>query len=354
MARFIKKIDKTAGLPPGSVVFSGKIRMDKPKLSLTCYDEQNICHSDCSDLESLPSLLNQEKMFWLNLDGVHDTGLVKEIGRIFDLPALVQEDLVNTGQRPKIDDLGNFVFITLKMLSISKENGMVDSEQLSIVLGKNFVITFQEQTGDVFDPVRSRLDGKRGRIRRSGPDYLVYALLDCVFENYVKIIEKYGEQVEDMQEPVLQDSGPALLETMARLKSELAFIGKRIKPARDVVMRLPLLDSDLINDSTVPYLKDMKELAVQSFEALEAYNELLQNHMNMYHVVMANRLSDIMRFLTIFSVIFIPLTFLAGIYGMNFKNLPGAEEQGSFYVLCGIMIIIVLLLLMFFKKKKWI
>ena len=235
------------------------------------------------------------------------------------------EDILNTGQRPKLEEFNNCIFLVLKMLQYDKEKQLIISEQLSLVLGDTFLLTFQEQPGDVFEPVRERIRKQKARIRASGIDYLAYALLDCVVENYVFIVERLGEQIEDHEEEILKRAEPAVMEKINAYKHEMNFIRKSVRPAREAIIQLSKLDSELIHEETIPFLKDLQDLISQAAEAIDTYRDMLSDQLNLYNSVVGNRMNDIMKVLTIFAAIFIPLTFIAGIYGTNFEYLARAQ-----------------------------
>ena len=288
------------------------------------------------------------------MDGLHDLSTMKEIGQTFDLHPLLVEDILNTGQRPKLEVFDNCLFIVLKMIRYEKEKQMIVNEQLSMVLGDTFLLTFQEQPGDVFEPVRERIRNQKGRIRGSGIDYLAYALLDTVVDNYIFIIEKLGEKIEDIEEEVLEKADAGVMEKINIFKREMNFLRKSIRPAREAIIQLSKLDSELIREQTIPFLKDLQDLITHAAEAIDTYRDMLSDQLNLYNSVTSNRLNDIIKVLTIFAAIFIPLTFIAGIYGTNFEYLPELHYKYSYFVFWGVIIIVAAVMLLFFKKKKWL
>ena len=288
------------------------------------------------------------------MDGLHDLSIMKEIGATFDLHPLLVEDILNTGQRPKLEVFDNCLFIVLKMIRYEIEKQMITTEQLSLVLGDTFLLTFQEQPGDVFEPVRERIRNHKGRIRGSKTDYLAYALLDTVVDSYIFIIEKMGDQIEDIEEEVLEKADPEVMEKINTFKREMNFLRKSIRPVREAIIQLSKLDSDLIREQTVPFLKDLQDLITHTAEAIDTYRDMLSDQMNLYNSVVSNRMNDIMKVLTVFAAIFIPLTFITGIYGTNFDYLPELHFKYSYLVFWLVMIAIAVVMLLFFKKKKWL
>ena len=354
MARFFKKREEIKGLSPGSLIFIGNQKVDTIRIRVIDYDRVQLKEDELKDIAAGTEFKRTKTVSWINVDGLHDLALMKEIGSTFDLHPLLMEDILNTGQRPKLEEFENCLFLVLKMLRYDKEKQMIISEQLSMVLGDTFLLTFQEQPGDVFEPVRERIRKQKARIRASGIDYLAYALLDCVVENYVFIVERLGEQIEDMEEEVLERAEPAVMEKINAFKREMNFIRKSVRPAREAIIQLSKLDSELIKDQTVPFLKDLQDLITQAAEAIDTYRDMLSDLLNLYNSVISNRMNDIMKVLTIFAAIFIPLTFIAGIYGTNFEYVPELKFKYSYFIFWAVMLAVAVIMLAYFRKKKWL
>ncbi len=354
MARFFTKREQTKGLAPGSLVFVGTQKMDEVRIRVVDYDEKRLTEKDVSDIAGVAKGKRTASVTWVNVYGVHDSEVIKRIGNSFDLHPLLLEDVMNTGQRPKLEEFDNCLFLVLKMLRYGKELQSVVAEQLSIVLGTRFLLTFQERPGDVFEPVRERIRKRKGRIRSAGVDYLAYALLDTVVDNYVSIIEKLGGQIEDIDEEVLERPEPEVMEKISALRREMNYLRKSIRPAREAVLQLTRLDSSVIREETMPFLKDLQDLFTQASEAVDMYREMLSDQLSNYNSAMSNRMNDIMKILTMFAAVFIPLTFLAGIYGTNFEYLPELHFRYSYFILWGIMIAVAIGMLIFFRKKRWL
>ncbi|MBI9112168.1 magnesium/cobalt transporter CorA [Maridesulfovibrio ferrireducens] len=354
MARFLKNFDKKAGQSPGSLIFIGQQRMDEPRLRIIDYDSQKLRKEFIKEIDEVGPIKETNTTSWLNIDGLHDSELIKKVGEKFDLSSLMLEDIQDTGQRPKIEEYQDHLFITMKMLFLNKDQTEVWSEQLSAILTPNYLITFQERPGDVFEPVRNRITKPSGKIRTRGTDYLLYALLDCVLENYLKVIEKMGERIEDMEEEVLENPVPELLEEINLYRREIAYVRKAVRPVREIISKLKNLDSEIINPETMPYLRDLASLEEQAVDSAEIYKEMLADLFSTYNMAIGNKLNEIMKFLTIFATIFIPLTFLAGIYGMNFESMPELHYKYGYHVLLGVMAVVAVGMLFYFKKRKWI
>ena len=354
MARFFKKREEIKGLSPGSLVFVGNKKVDNIRIRVIDYDRAQLKEDELKDIAEGAEFKRTNTVTWINVDGLHDLSLMKEIGSTFDLHPLLLEDIMNTGQRPKFEEFENCLFLVLKMLRYDKEKQMIIAEQLSMVLGVTFLLTFQEQPGDVFEPVRERIRKQKGRIRGAGIDYLAYALLDTVVDNYIFIIERLGEQIEDIEEEVLGKAEPAVMEKINAFKREMNFLRKSVRPAREAIIQLSKLDSELINDQTIPFLKDLQDLITQAAEAIDTYRDMLSDQLNLYNSVVGNRMNDIMKVLTIFAAIFIPLTFIAGIYGTNFEYLPELKFKYSYFFFWGVMLAVAGVMLIFFRKKNWL
>lgn len=354
VARFYKKRDENRGLAPGSLVFIGDKKTEELRVRSFEYDEQTLKEQTLDEIARVRDLGDPQHVTWINVDGLHDVEAIREAGDIFGLHPLLLEDVLNTGQRPKLEEFDDTLFMVVKMLRYDDASGMVLAEQLSIVVGPRFVLTFQEQPGDVFEPVRERLRNRKGRIRSAGSDYLAYALLDSVVDNYIYIIERIGEEIEEIESEVLESMNPDLIGEIGRLKREMSFLRKAVRPAREAILKLSKIDTDLIDDGTVAFLKDLLDISSQATEAIETYREMLSDALNMYNSAVSNRMNDIMKVLTIFAAIFIPLTFIAGIYGTNFEYLPELHYRYGYFVFWGVMIAVAGAMLYYFRKKGWL
>jgi magnesium transporter len=354
MARFLKKKEESLGQIPGDLVFIGDQKVREANIRVIDYDQNQLSEQELKDVKDGLTYKDKATVTWINVNGLHDTELIREIGQGFGLHALVLEDLVNTGQRPRMEEYDNYLYFVLRMMRYNQETGKVQSEQLSMVLGETFLLTFQEQPGDVFEPVRERIRKHKGRIRKVGIDYLAYALLDTIVDNYLFIIERLGEQIEDIENEILDNPTQEVLSNINAYKREMNYLRKTIRPAREFILHLSRLDSELIQDSTLPFCKDLLDLTNQAVDAIDSYREMLSDHLNIYDSRISNRLNEIMKVLTIFSAIFIPLTFIAGIYGTNFENVPELHFRYSYFIMWGVMVTVALVMLRFFRRKKWL
>lgn len=354
MARFFKKKEASLGQVPGVPVFIGSRKIENARLRLIDYTRDSLEEKELQDIMDGVPYQTTNTVTWINIDGVHDVELIKTIGSSFNLHPLVIEDIVNTGQRPKMEEYDDYLHIVAKMLRFDSRQEQVIGEQLSMILGGTYLITFQEQVGDVFEPVRDRIRKSKGRIRGGGIDYLAYALLDSVVDNYIDVIERLGEKIEDIEEEILNNPNPAVLAKINTYKREMNYVRKSVRPAREFILKLSTLDTDLIRESTGPFLKDLLDLATQSVEVIDTYKEILSDHLNIYHTGVSNKLNEIMKVLTIFSAIFIPLTFIAGIYGTNFEYLPELKYRYSYFVFWGVLVAVAMVMVKFFRRRGWL
>lgn len=354
MARFLKKNDRKAGLPPGSLVFTGTRKIDTPLIRLVTYSPDDLRDSYISGVADLAVDSGSEDITWLNIDGVHDSELIRELGDYFNLSHMSLEDVQDVGQRPAITEYPEYMFLTMKVLCTGEDDNRVQAEQVSFVLVDNCLITFQEQPGTVFDPVRSRLSRRKGRIRSRSADYLLYALLDCILENYLELIERIGDRIEDMEEEVIDNPEVGLLEDINFYRREIAYVRKSIRPVREILSRLNRSDSDFIAEDNLQYFKELSGMSEQIIDSVEIYKEMISDLYGTYTMAVSTRLNETMKFLTVFATIFIPLTFLAGIYGMNFEFIPELKFRYGYYALLAVMLVIACLMLIYFKRKKWI
>jgi magnesium transporter len=353
MARFLKNRIPVKGQSPDALIFVGTRKMDQIEIRLIDFDDVHLTDQKLTDINDAVRYKATESRTWININGLHDVTVIGNIGQTFDLHPLVIEDILNTGQRPKIDDYESYLFIVLKMIRYDNETQMVVNEQLSLVVADRFVLTFQERPGDVFEPVRERIRRQKSRIRASGTDYLACALMDTVVETYISVIEQMGEQIEDIEEEILSGHDSEVMEKINLFKRETNYLRKSIRPAREAIFQLSRLESDLIHETTRPFTKDLEDLIIHATEAIDTYRDLLTDQLNIHNSVTANRMNDIMKVLTIFAAVFIPLTFIAGVYGTNFEYLPELKYKYSYFIFWGVMIVIAGASLYYFKKKNW-
>ncbi len=354
MARFIKKHKKEIGLSPDALYFRGEKKIDNVLLRIIDYDSENLEEFTINKAQDVLKYKDKETVTWFNIDGLHDLDLMKEIAKTFDVDQLVLADVLNTDDRPTVHEYPNCIFISIKMLQLNEVTGEISVENLSLILTNSILISFQEKKGDVFEPVRERIRSNKKRIRNSGTDYLLFTLLDIVIDNYIYIISLLGGEIEDLEADVLQEPQQTVIDEINSYKRELNFLRKNINPAKEMILALSKIDSDIIDDSTDLYFKELLDNIRQATDSSDIYREILSDQLNIYHTTISSKLNDVMKFLTIFSVIFIPLTFIAGIYGTNFDFVPELHFEYGYFIMWGVMIVVTIGMLVYFRKKKWL
>lgn len=354
MARFIKDRKASTGQVPGSLILIGKQKMEQPVIRLMEYNLEKLIDKELSSIDEAISCKGSDAVSWINIYGIHDLDLMKRLGEIFDFHPLILEDVLNTDQRPKYDDGEIHDAFILKMLKYDRPAKQITSEQLTVILGEGYVISLQEQTGDVFNPVRERIRKAKKNSRLFDSDYLAYALLDTVVDNYILITEEIGREIELMEERLFSNPDNSLVEEIYKLKTELSFLRKSVRPVKDLTRDLLKSENTLFNEKYVHFLEDLEDLVTQATEAIELYNAMISDHLNIYSTNLNNRNNEVMKVLTIFASIFIPLTFLAGIYGMNFKYLPELSFKYSYLIFWIVVLCVVIGLLIYFKRKRWL
>ncbi|MBU0567414.1 magnesium/cobalt transporter CorA [bacterium] len=353
MSRFIKKRSKKAGLPPGSLVHIGERKTEKTRITIIDYDRVQLQEEEAGSIEECFSFKDKPTVSWINIDGLHQIEIIEKMGRHFNLHSLVLEDIVNTGQRPKMEDFEDYIFIVLKMLYYDQKGG-IKTEQVSLILGPNFVISFQEQEGDVFNPIRERIRKAKGRIRKMGADYLAYALMDTIVDNYFIILERLGEEIEDMEEELLTNPTTETLQKIHFLKREMILLRKSTWPLRELINGLERTESPLIQESTDVYLRDVYDHTIQVIDTVETFRDMISGMLDIYLSSISNKMNEVMKVLTIIATIFIPLTFLAGVYGMNFRYMPELEWHGGYFVVLLVMAAVGMSMVIYFRKKRWL
>ncbi|MHC1725563.1 MAG: magnesium/cobalt transporter CorA [Syntrophobacteraceae bacterium] len=354
MAKAIKKRSGKAGLPPGSLVYVGEKDAAKLKAAIYEYSEQSFEELVTSLPEECLTPANKPVARWIKVDGIHDIEGLGKLGECFNLHPLTIEDILNTDQRPKLEDFDHYLYIVMKMLSWDEENNRVIAEQVSIVLMSGIIISFQEGEADIFRPLIERLRTGKGRIRKMGADYLAYALLDAVVDNYFLILEKMGEKLEYLEEEVAAKPKPETLAAIHGLRREMVLLRRSVWPLEQVVNNLVLEDSPLIREPSRLYFKDVHDHLIQATDTIETSREILTEMSTLYLSAVSNRLNEVMKVLTIIATIFMPLTFIAGVYGMNFANMPELHWKWGYPLVMLLMLVTALSMLVSFRKRKWL
>jgi len=353
MATTMKKRSKKTGLGPGSLIHIGNTYAEQSKITIIRYDENIFDEKEVSSAADLRGEKDKPGKVWINIDGLQDVKLLEETGMIFGLHPLILEDILNTDQRPKIEDLTDYLYIVLRNFH-NHENDTLYSEQVSIVLGKNFILSFQEKESALFKPVRERLRGDKGKIRKEGSDYLVHALIDNVVDNYFILLEDMEDRIERLENDLVKQTTPAKLQSIHSLKRELIFLRKSLWPLRETISSLQRSDSPLIDEPNAIYFKDIFDHIIAIIDTVDTFRDMLSGMLDIYLSSTSMKLNEVMKVLTIIATIFMPLTFLAGVYGMNFKHMPELEWYWGYFAVLAVMLMIVVFMLNFFRRKKWL
>jgi magnesium transporter len=343
-----------AGLPPGTIKFIGDIKMDNPKINFIQYREKYFDSKEFTLFDLIPSTRNTENITWLNLIGLQDVDLIEKIGKSYNVHPLVLESIANTEHHPKIEFFDDYLFLEMKILEFNDHQSQLSSEQVAFIMGKGYVLTFLESENKIFDNITDRIKFGGTRINRMGADFLCYSLIDSVIDSYFAILDMVEEQVEDLEEVLITKPTTDTLQKIHKLKRSMIFIRKAIWPLREVIRKLEMADTALVADSTDLYIRDLYDHTIQIIETLETILETISMMFDIYLSSMSNKMNEVMKVLTIIATIFIPLTFLVGVYGMNFDYLPELRWQWSYPILWVIMISVSVWMLSIFRKKKWL
>ncbi len=354
MARFLKNRQKAQGQAPGSLIFIGKQKMEKTRIRVIQYNKENLIEEEPENTDTVKSYIKKGYVTWINIDGLHNTKIIEQLGLMFNLTSLALEDILNTDQRPRFIEDENNIVVILKAFLYEKDARILSSEQISFIVADNYLITIQERVGDYFDPVRNRLRKSKGKIRFSDADYLCYTLLDSIVDSYIMNIAILGDIIEDQEEAILKGTNRRIIEDIYRHKTEMSFIRKSVRPVKEIMTHIIKSESKFIHPKTLIYLNDLDDLVNQALEAIEIYYTMISDQLTVYHTNLSNRVNDIMKVLTVFASIFIPLTFIAGVYGTNFDYLPELHFKYSYFVMLGVMAIVAVIMLIFFRRKKWL
>jgi len=353
MPRYSKKKKEHIGLSPYALVFRGQQKVDKVRIRAIDITPVHIAERDINHARQLRNINKADRFCWIDVDGLHDVDLMGSISDEFNIPVNILSDVMNPSLRPKVQDFETGIYVTLKMLRVDSRNELVKSENLSLVLLDDTLISFQEQPGNVFDPIRERIRKHLNKIRTAGPDYLVFALLDVVIDNYIYVIGALGDKIETLEDQMTVDPNKDLLEDINNFKRQLNYLLKNIKPAREMILNLAKLDTDLVQDQNKIHYKELQDNINEATDLAESYREILYDQLTIYHTIVSTKLNDIMRILTVISVIFMPITFIVGVYGTNFESIPEIHWKYGYLTMWLIMAIVTLMLIWYFRRKKW-
>ena len=347
------KLTNRVGLPPGTLHVKGEPTDLPVRITVFDYDASRYTEKTVKTIGECTPFRDTETVTWINIDGLGNPRLIEELGKFFSIHPVILEDIFNTSQRPKMEDLDQYLYLNLKVLTYPDSQHSIKIEHVSMVIGSNYLLTFQEDIGDIFDPVRERIR-KDGRIRKAGPDYLAYSLIDCIVDNYFMVMEKLEERVEDLEEELVTNPTRESLPKVNGLKKDMIFLRKSVWPLRELINNLERSESVVMKESTRIYLRDVYDHTVQVIDTLETFRDMVSGMIDIYLSGLSYKMNEIMKVLTLIATIFIPLTFVVGLYGMNFKNMPEIEWEYGYFSVLVVMAIMVVGMLIYYRKKKWI
>lgn len=352
--RTMSKRKNSLGLPPGSIVYTGSKTASNIPICYIQYDQNSLVEKTFDNHSEIVFLYAKENnVDWYDVRGIHDSELIEQVGKAFEIHPLILEDISNVHQRPTFEEYEKGLFIVVKAISFDKLNVEIKTEQVSIYIRKGLVVSFQETESDLFKFVRKRVNNDKGRIRRRGADYLAYALVDVIVDHYFVVLEEVEAEIEALEEQVLQAHDPIVKSKIHKLKKELLFMRKSIAPLREAISRFSKSDSSILEDSTVIFIRDLYDHTIQVMDSVESFRDLLNGLHDLFISEVSFKMNQVVQVLTIVSTIFIPLTFLAGIYGMNFEYIPELKLRYGYFIFWGVLLMIFCSLIYFFKKKKW-
>jgi len=342
------------GMPPGTLLHIGAMRSEKIKISTLCYSKENWTEEQFNNVDELLSHECTAEVNWIHVSGIHVIDVIEKIGNKFNIHPLVMEDIVNTDQRPKLEENKDYVYIVLKMIHYFEKINKIEFEQISMIILRNHIISFQENDNNTFHQIKDRIKKINGKIRTKGVDYLAYALLDCIVDHYYLALEYLGEKIELLEDELMLDPGPHVLKEIHILKTEMLFVRKAIWPLREIINALARGDSALFQHDTLIYLRDVYDHIIQVIDTIEMYRDMVTGMFDIYISSVSYKLNEVMKILTIIATIFIPLTFIVGLYGMNFKYMPELEWEWGYPTVLIFMAIMSACMVMYFRKKHWI
>ncbi|NLI72870.1 MAG: magnesium/cobalt transporter CorA [Bacteroidales bacterium] len=352
MSRTIPRRKEDIGRSPYEMVFRGLKKTDHASMFVMDYNSNALNEAEIKEVEELTPLIKSKSTTWLNVNGLDNLELMEKLVAAFGIDQNIMADIMNPLIRPKVQEFENGLFVTLKMLQINKENKL-SAENLSLLVLDKFIISFQESGGDVFDPVRERIRRHKSKIRTKGADYLSFALLDVVIDNYIYILSLLGERIENLENRMTDTFDKQMPTIITSYKQELNYLRRIIKPTREMILTLAKMETEFIQKSNRVNYKELQDNINEANELADSYREMLYDLLNIYHSSATTRLNDIMKLLTIISVIFIPLTFIVGVYGTNFKYFPEINWRYGYFAMWGLMILVAAFMIWYFKKKDW-
>ena len=349
-----KRYDQKVGQPPGTLVYLGEEPTEPVRITIIDYDETRLQEEEVQTVEACVPFIDTETVTWIQIEGIHEIPIIEEIGQCFDVDPLLLEDLMNPTQLPKIEIREDYVFILLKSLNYDTASATVSRKQISFIIGPNFVLSLQENYSEIFTSIQNRLRNAQGRIRRMRSDYLAYTLIDVIVDNYFIVLDKIGERVESLEEEAITNATPEVLTKINILRKELLLLRRPILPLRDVIDEILHEEISLLHENTHLYFRDVHDNLIQVIQMLEMIRSAVSGLFDVYTSAVSHRMNEVMKVLTIVATFFIPLTFIAGIYGMNFKFMPELETQWGYPIVLLVMLSIGISMFVFFKFRKWL
>lgn len=354
MPKIIKKRSQKAGLLPGSLIYTGDKIEEKIEITIIDYDEHNYHEQEITSFAECLAFKNKPGVTWINVNGISHIANLEKLGECFNIHPLILEDILNIDQRPKMEDLDDYLFIVLKTILYDHKKNEIVASQISMILGNNYVISFHESDGDIFAPIRERLRTAKGRMRKLGADFLAYSLVDLIVDHYFVVLEEFGESIEFLEEEVVSHPTPQTLRDIHRFKNDMIILRKSMWPLREVIGRLDKRESPLISDVAGIYFKDVYDHTITAIDTVETYRDIITGMLDIYLSSVSNKLNEIMKVLTIIATIFMPLTFIVGLYGMNFKFMPELEWRWGYFAVLAFMALISIFMLCYFRKRRWV
>ena len=354
VGRLVSRAKKAPGSTPGTLVHTGARKTEHVRIRLIDYDEEHLEEQTLGTVDECFSVADDPRVTWVNIDGLHDVGVAEAVAQRFGVHRLAMEDVLSTSQRPKVEEYEGHFLVIVKMLSFDLETDSVRAEQVSLIVGKTYLFSFQERPGDVFEPVRERLRQAKGRLRSRGTDYLAYALIDAIVDSYFRILEAVGDRIEELEETVLEDPSLEVMHRIHHLKREMLILRRAVWPLRETLGQMYRGEIALVADETQVFLRDVHDHAIQVIDTVETLREVLSGAMDLYMSGVSNRMNEVMKVLTIIATIFIPLSFFAGLYGMNFDYMPELHVRWAYPALLTAMGTLAGGMLFYFRKRGWL
>ncbi|MDM7920265.1 MAG: magnesium/cobalt transporter CorA [Methanosarcina sp.] len=354
-SKTFKRKQSNVGLAPGTLVHVGEKKAEKVVIRAWVYNSEKLIEKELKTVEECQALKGQPGMnLWINVDGLDQIGIIEKLGSYFGVHPLTLEDVLNTGQRPKMEDYDSYIYAILKMMILDEKRKEIIIDQVSIIFGSNYILSFQERERDIFNPIRDRLKNPASRLRKNGVDLLAYSLMDAVVDNYFLILEHVGEEIENLEEELIVDPVPETLKAIQKHKRDMITLRRSVWPLRELINSLQRTESELINETTQLYLRDVYDHTIQVIDSIEAFRDILSSMVDVYLSSLSNRMNDVMKVLTIIATIFIPLTFIAGVYGMNFEYMPELEWRWGYPAVMLGMAMVGISMFLYFKKRRWV